>query len=162
MLLSFWAGDTYKGDDDKGLSAYADDVCDIVGKPGIGEEVKEEHPEISGNSAYWWQVHFAAIDKYLHAADIKGNAVWVKNATYDTIVSLLDKGPVVCGTSKLGGLPAGHIILAVDKTPEGSIVFNDPYGDANTEYKNSNGAGVIYPKSLYEHNFSGNILYWEA
>jgi uncharacterized protein YvpB len=54
---------------------------------------------------------------------------------------------VIIGTFKLGGLPGGHIILLVG-IDDYDYIVNDPFGNANTNYKDKNGAGVIYPKEL--------------
>jgi hypothetical protein len=160
MLMSFWT-DRIKFDDDTALSKYVDDVSDAVGSPGIGEKVKAEHKEIVGNTAYWWEVHRVGINTYLSAAGVSGECIHTSNARYADVIELLKNGPVVLGTDKLGGLPGGHIILAVDVAENGGIIINDPYGDANTFYKNVNGAGVIYPESLLSPHLSGNILYWK-
>ena len=42
MLMSYYC-DKIKAGDDKGLSLYLDDVEAIVGKPGIGEKIKNKY-----------------------------------------------------------------------------------------------------------------------
>jgi hypothetical protein len=159
MMMSFWT-DKIKFDDDTALSKYVDDVSDAVGTPGIGEKIKAEHKEIIGNTAYWWAVHQVGINTYLSACEISGKCIHKSNASYKDIYQLLEKGPVVIGTDKFAGLPGGHIILGIDQAG-GGVIVNDPYGDANSMYKNVNGAGVLYPNVLLNPHISGNILYWE-
>ncbi|HNX81929.1 MAG TPA: papain-like cysteine protease family protein [Candidatus Omnitrophota bacterium] len=148
MFLSYYSPDILAGDDD-GLKRYVDDVSNIVGTPGIGEQVAVKDHSISGNSAYWWQVHKAAIEKKFsdHLYPYPQKVIFREQTTIDELRSALANGPVILGTRKLAGLPGGHIILAVDIDGE-NIICDDPYGDANTNYKNVNGAGVSYSPEL--------------
>jgi hypothetical protein len=146
-------------DDDIGLSRYVDDVSDVVGSAGIAEEIKKEVSGIVGNSAYFWQVQQAGMKKWMDGTT--GEAIWEKNATYDRISELCEETPIVLGTSKLAGLPGGHIILAIGNAGNG-LFFHDPYGDAVSWYKNPNGGEVIYPREFIEPAISGNILYWKV
>jgi hypothetical protein len=158
MFMSFWS-DKIAFNDDKALAKYVDDVSDAVGEPGTGEAVKKDHHEIVGNSAYWWVVQKVGIETKLNASGIQGQCIYQDNATYDDIYKYLKNGPVIIGTDKLAGLPEGHIILGVDQA-DGGLIINDPYGDANSFYKNMNGAEVLYPRPLLEPHLSGHILYW--
>jgi len=158
MMMSAHNSDII-ADDDKALSKYVDDVSDIVGQSGVAEEVEKEVSGIVGNSAYFWQVQQAGINKWMNGIGVK--CVWEKNANYDRISELCENTPVVLGTSKLAGLPGGHIILAIGNAGNGLFV-HDPYGDAITWYKDPNGGEVIYPKEFLEKSISGNILYWEV
>ena len=145
MFLAYYAPDIIAGDDN-GLAKYVDDVSNIVGKPGIGEQVKSEHSEITGNTAYWWQVHKEAIEKIFsdRLGHCPQNVIYKENVTIDELNNALENGPVILGTRKLANLPGGHIILACAKDA-GNIYCNDPYGDATTNYTNRNGANVKYP-----------------
>lgn len=159
MFMSHYNQDI-KYDDDTALSSYVDDVSDAVGKAGIGEKVKQMISRITGNSAYWWDVQKSGISKWLGVTNI----VFKSNVSYAEILELSMEKPVICGTSKLGGLPGGHIILAVDNVVNNGVqclLCNDPYGDANTFYKNQNGACVIYGPDMAS-KFTGNVIYMEG
>lgn len=152
MFLAYYVPDII-AHDDNGLAKYVDDVSNIVGKPGIGEQVKSEHPEITGNTAYWWQVHKAAIEKIFsdHLGHCPQKVAFREQVTIDELKNALENGPVILGTRKLGGLPGGHIILAVDKDA-GNIYCNDPYGDATKGYASRNGENVKYPIDWLSHH----------
>jgi hypothetical protein len=142
MLLSFYVKSII-ATDDQGLKRYVDDVSDTVGVPGVGEKIKRLHSYISGNSAYWWDVQKAGIESWLD--HLGGRCVFKDgNCTMTELVEQLSKGPVIIGTNKMGGLPGGHIILAVDCEGK-SLICNDPYGNALTSYRNVNGEMVYYP-----------------
>ncbi len=147
MLLSFFAPSSYKANDDAFLARYVDDVSDAVGKPGVGEEIKENDHAIKGNTAYWWQVHKEAIRKWLVAGGIANPKVVFKDGDCSAteLREALKISPVILGTNKMAGLPGGHIILLVDQT-EDSFVVNDPFGNATTGYVDKNGSMVKYPK----------------
>ena len=142
----------FKANDDISLRAYVDDVSDIVGKPGIGEKIKKAYRFISGNSAYWWQVHKAALEARL------GEKVVFRDGDMSEaeFVEAVMRGPVIIGTNKMAGLPGGHIILATDRDR-----YNDPYGNARTGYRDRNGANVEYPldwiRPFIEYNKGNKI-----
>lgn len=139
MFMS-WFDEKIIAGDDVALKGYVDNVSDIVGSAGIGERIKRNFSFITGNSAYWWQVHKAAIEERLCFP------VTFRDGDM-TLAELIEKvrlGPVIVGTNKLGGLPGGHIILLVD-TDGISFTVNDPYGNAVSRYANKNGEAVSYP-----------------
>lgn len=146
MLLSFFSS-KFKADDDNGLAQYVDDVEIAVGKPGIGEAIVRKYNWIKGNTSYWWLVQEAGITKWLNEAGVIGYAKFINGGNYQEISRELMNGPVILQTNKLGGLPGGHIILLIGMDGDYYIV-NDPYGDANTQYKEKNGKAVRYSKSL--------------
>ena len=161
MLMSFYS-DKYVATDDEGLSNYLDDIEVTAGKTGIGEKIKHKYKWITGHTSEWWLTQQAGIEEYLWRAGVKGNAVFRDmTASFDELRSLLDGGPVIIGTSKLGGLPGGHIILAIGYNSEG-IICHDPYGNAVTGYRSAAGGGVLYGDA-YLRNFTGEkirCMYW--
>jgi len=65
----------------------------------------------------------------------------MKNINFEsTVKELIDQGKPVIAS---GYFPNGHVIVIVGYDKEGWIV-HDPYGDANTKYKNTNGMYVRY------------------
>lgn len=147
MFMSFFAPDKYKYDDDQMLSQYIDDVTNIVGKPGIAEELKGKN--YKSNTEYEWLVEKAGIEKWLHNAGVQGKIVYnyttneAPTNTWDDIKNALKISPVIIGTTKMGGLPGGHIILLTDCEGD-NFQVNDPYGNALTNYVDQNGEAVIY------------------
>lgn len=150
MFLSYFSPDIIAGDD-KGLKKYVDDVSNIVGSPGIGELVASTDHSITGNSAYFWTVHKAAIEKKFSDKLFKypDKVIFKNQITANDLIKAIVRSPVILGTRKLAGLPGGHIILVTDYDGE-DFICNDPYGDANTGYKNRNGEQVVYSKALLD------------
>lgn len=159
MLMSYYAPEI-NPTDDTALSRYVDDVSNIVGKPGIGELVQRAKAWITGNTAYWWEVQRAGIEKWLQAAAVSGRIVYRDAGAWAEINNALVSGPVILGTNKLGGLSGGHIILLVDIAGSDYIV-NDPYGDARTNYRNTNGAGIRYNREWLKQYASPRYMYWK-
>lgn len=143
MFLSFYRPDKYKADDDAGLAAF------------VAEVTKR-----SKDDEFEWKAQADMIEKYLGDTVFLG----INLNTGDGIVTLEDlrerlkSGPVIIGTKKMGGLPGGHIILAVDNTPDGKFYCNDPYGDANTGYKDKNGENVIYHAAMFDKEHPGALI----
>jgi hypothetical protein len=164
MLLSFWSKDI-DGSDDQLLSEYLDDVESTIGNPGIAEKVKRKYNWIRGRTSLWWLVHKEAVEKWLWQRGIKGESVFHdKSVPFDTLPELIEKyGVIVLGTKKMGGLPGGHIILAVGYT-DTDIICHDPFGNANTNYKNHDGSYVQYSKNFLEKYAGKTIrcLYWRS
>ena len=131
MFLSFYEPSKFKADDDNAVARYLLSL---------------------GNHAFEWDAHAKAIQhqtdkKIVCAVNLDTGAGLL---SLDDLREKLKSGPVIIGTNKMGGLPGGHIILAVDNTPDGKFYCNDPYGDANTGYKDPNGASVIYHAALFD------------
>ena len=147
MLMSFYTN-KIDATNDIELSKYFDDVEITVGSKGIGEKIFKG----TGSSSFWWTVQQAGITEWLNSKGISGEAVF-RDCTmgfYD-LKDLLDIAPVIIGTQKLGGLPGGHIILLTGYD-DVSIIANDPFGNANTLYKDFNGEKVHYDfKMIMEH-----------
>lgn len=155
MLLSHYAS-KYKGDDDEGLARYVDEISNVVGARGIGERVAQKYKYVTGNTALWWITHKHAIEEYLWRAGIKAEASFSEAETINTIHTMCTAKPVIIGTKKMGGLPAGHIILGIGATAD-ALICHDPYGDARTNYKNTNGEAVAYPLS-YLTEYTGERI----
>lgn len=161
MLMSYYC-DKIKAGNDKGLSLYLDDVEATIGKPGIGEKIKNKYNWIKGHTSEWWLVQKAGIEEYLWRYGVKGSAIFCdQNVSYDDLRKLINKGPVILGTNKLGGLKGGHIILAVGYNESG-IICLDPYGNALKKYQSANGAYILYPDNFLRIATGEKIrcLYW--
>jgi hypothetical protein len=144
MRMSYYC-DGIHADDDAGLAEFVKQMETVIG-PKI-EHVP--HPSL------YFDVQAAMVTKTLNLMMIPGKDVFESGITMSRLYKLLIDGPVTIGTNKFGGLPGGHIILAVDHD-----VFNDPFGDANTGYSSKNGKAVIYKPEFIKHYFTGNVLYW--
>lgn len=140
MLLSYYAPEMYKFDDDEGLKHYITELT-----------------RLNASDAFEWSCHAKLIDKYMRAAGFRGNVII--NIDLDTGLGLCSKeslwsalacNPVIIGTKKMSGLPGGHIILGIDNDINGNPIVNDPYGNALTGYKDTNGAGVTYTVSMFD------------
>lgn len=141
MFLSYY-DPGIRADDDKGLAAYVDDVEASVGAVGIAERVMPKFPWIKGRTSLWWPIQREAIQA--HMPDY--NVLFNEHFPIEQLIDVIDRGPVIIGTNKMGGLRGGHIILLVDYDRDRrSFMVNDPYGDARGNYRYSDGAGVLYP-----------------
>lgn len=161
MFMSFYSGKVV-ADDDKGLAQYVDDVEASVGKPGIAEKVMRKIKFITGKTSLWWAVQREGIESWLWRYGIKGTAIFRdQNISFDSLGELLKAGPVILGTTKMGKLPGGHIILAIGETP-GAIICHDPYGDAKGNYVSQDGQSVEYPKDFLRKYTGEKIrcIYW--
>jgi len=140
MFLSYFAPDKYPAADDRLLSYYVSDVT------AAGTEKEFE-----------WQAQADMIQKYLDAAGVKKRVkLGIDLDTGEGLISipslsmLLDRGPVIIGTKKMGTLPGGHIILGCDISDGKNVICNDPYGNANSNYMDTNGNSVIYSVDMFD------------
>ena len=141
MFISFYRAGI-KADDDAGLKKY---IAELTAQGAYRE--------------YEWLSQKNLIQKYLNdvlylGVDLDTGAGL---ATPDELRFALKCGPVIIGTKKMAGLPGGHIILGVDVLPDGKILCHDPYGDANTGYKDPNGENVIYHTGLFDKDSPDKI-----
>lgn len=165
-LISYYTD--YDATDDEMLAIYLDDVEASVGKPGIGEKIRQKYKWITKETSYWWLVQQAGLEKWLWRQGIKGSAIYCdikgadRQATFDEIEYFLDEfSPVILQTKKMGGLKGGHIILAVGYDSE-NIICHDPFGNALTKYTDHDGKYVLYPKDFLI-KYTGNkirCIYW--
>lgn len=133
-------------------TAYIDDVEATVGKKGTAENVKGW----SGRSSQWWSVHLAALKKILP----NQNIVYSSNMTLSNMIHILKTSPVIFGTSKMGNLPGGHIVLVVGYDPlTDSFILEDPFGNPNTNYRDRNGHQVKVKRSYLQKHASTNAIY---
>lgn len=165
MFLS-WYIPGIDGTDDEGLAKYLDDVEDSVGKPGMGEKIKNKFNWIKGKTSYWWLVQRAGIEVWMWKNGIHGTCKFSDYAIdFDKLNKLLESGPVIFGTNKIGRLPGGHIILVMSYVG-GSYICNDPFGNATSHYQDTDGEKVVYP-DWYLKKYCGNkkglvrCLWWE-
>jgi len=143
--------------DDKGLFEYLNNMEISIPGKGIGEELTRG-TSIKKWSSIHWEIQQKAFTRMLNDYGIEGYDIF-NTLNYEQIRQYILYGPVTVGTYQLGGLPGGHIILCIGIDRVGSLIFNDPYGDARTGYKEQNGAKVIYPKSLFTQE-KFKVLYW--
>ena len=155
MFMSFYT-DRIRATNDDDLGIYVDDVEALVGEPGIAEEVMRKIKWITGSSSIWWEVQKAGIEKWLIRSGVEKDIIYDPKMPFDELRARLVKGPVILGTSKMGGLSEGHVILAVGAT-EDAIECHDPFGDALTYYRNDNGKYVIY-QDKYLRKFTGEKI----
>lgn len=171
MLLSFFAPQKYFATDDDGLKAYVDDVCNLVGTKGIAEMIAQaEGLSTKNNLAYEWTVQRAAIAKWLWSVSVAGAPVCDINLdtgkgllSWQDLPAVLEKSPVILGTTKMGGLSGGHIILVVDIAGD-VLICHDPYGDATTNYTVQSGNYVRYPMAWirpYTGETHVRALWWD-
>ncbi len=168
MFMSFYTP-TIEAEDDNGLMNYIDDVEAVVGKPGIGEKIKNKYSWITGNTSLWWLTQKEGIENYLWKAGVIGQAIF-KDGDYliSDLPNLLEKGPIILGTNKLGGLPGGHIILLIDYDKFNyAFLVNDSFGDAKYHYVNQNGNSIIYQENFLKQFIAikntdkCRIIYWK-
>lgn len=149
MLMSHYSN-KINATDDTGLASYVKYVETKLG-PTIEKVL---HP------SYHFSVQTAAIREKLK--DIPGKVVCNLHAHVDVLPNLLQDGPVIIGTNKIGSLPNGHIILLVDyEKVIHSFIVNDPFGEAMGKYKDHNGDSVLYPLEYILPYLTTNIIYFE-
>lgn len=150
--------------DDLALSKYVDDVEATVGQSGIAEKVKEKMSWITGRTSYWGDVQAAGITQWLNERGVSGKAIFsYKKILFENLRHLIDLGPVILCTNKLGGLPDGHVILAIGYDAYG-IICNDPFGNANTDYGAHDGEHVLYSDTILRPACGDKIIciFWKA
>jgi hypothetical protein len=161
MFMSNYSSKIYAFGD-KMLSKYLDDVESTIGEKGIAEKTKKRFNWITGRTSLWWLIQKYGIEKWLWREGIKGNAIFRdKDISFNELSKLLDKGPVILQTKKIGGLKGGHIILAIGYTDK-QIICHDPFGNALTKYRDHNGDSVHYPKEWLK-KYTGSMIrciYW--
>ena len=119
-----------------GDKQYEDKLYEIAKKLGMGgEELWKETRDV-----------YQSIIEYLNKENKTNYGInvldeeTVKTRFEDFAKSLIDQNiPVIAS----GNFPNGHVIVIVGYDKEGWIA-HDPYGDANTKYKNTNGMYVRY------------------
>lgn len=147
---------------DKALAKYVDDVEAAVGvKPGLAETIMSKDSSIKGKTSLFWKVQQFGMTAWLNGRGARGMAIFEENKSFSRIREILKNDPVIIGTSQMGGLPAGHIILGIG-FDDIHIVCNDPFGNANTNYKDHSGASVYYEDTFLKKYFTGRLLYWKA
>ncbi len=148
--------------DDVALSKYVDDVEAAVGtKSGLAEIVMSKDPAIKGKTSLFWKVQQYGMSIWLANKGVKGQSVFEENKPYSRIKEILKTDPVVIGTNTMGGLPAGHIVLAIGYDNI-HIIVNDPFGNANTNYTDHKGGSVYYKDDFLKKYFTGRLLYWKV
>lgn len=161
MAMSFYCSQI-DAVDDIALSKYVDDVEASVGnKPGLAEDLRTGNVSLKGRTSLFWVVQKAGMQKWLSARKVAGRAGVNLRAPFSMLIDLLDSGPVVVGTNKMGGLKGGHIVLAIGYDDD-AVICNDPFGDATTNYEDRNGDSVRYSRSFLEKYFRQRVLYWKV
>jgi hypothetical protein len=139
MFLSFYSVN-FKGDNDAMLKQYLE--------------------SFDKSKAFEWDAHCDHLNKWLFSQQVKG-VVKHEVIGKEKIVELLQSRPVIIGTKKMGGLPGGHIILGVDNHND-KINCNDPYGNANTNYKDKNGEAVDYTFDMFDSGRDVRCMWLEV
>ena len=161
MLMSFYSLEI-DALDDSALAKYVDDVEASVGTvPGLAEEMQKQDHSIVGRTSLFWEVQRAGLHLWLNNKGVKGQAICNYTASLSQARELLKDRPVIIGTSKMGGLPDGHIILGIGYD-DINIICHDPFGDMSTSYINSNGKEVYYPDKELVKYFTNKIMYWQS
>lgn len=174
MFLSFYSP-RVEADNEAGLRWYVDEVeAQVGGRPGIAERVIRKFRWISGYTSLWWLVQKAGVEYVLRVHGVAGGGVFREsNGTAEEMSARLERGPVILGTSRLGGLRGGHIILVIGRESDANgrlqWIVHDPFGDANANYSRENGAAVRYDAEMlarYTENVTGRpgcirYLFWD-
>lgn len=160
MLLGYLCPELYDGSDDAGLAKLVEDVSNHVGAAGIGETIMAQQKlDPHNESAYIWIVWKMVLKKYLTDGGKNGTVVYMDgNCSLENLYKALDVCPVIVGTYKMGGLPGGHIILVTGYTDECSFICHDPFGNANSGYKDKNGENVVYSKDYLTTYIGTNTI----
>lgn len=158
MLMSFYC-DKIKGDDDLFLAKYLWDIEDSLNKNGLGAQVREQkHLDPNTKSSYFFAVQAAGITHYLNNYGIAGQALVKEFFPISDVPECVAERPTIIGTHYLGKLPDGHMILLVDYDPvTKSYKTNDSFGDARTNYKVTNGNGVMYGHDFLKPHVEINV-----
>lgn len=144
MLICYWLRQRCT---DTGLRSYVEAVELKVGHGSIARRVTRYARWITGYTSLWWLVQQAGIAEYL--SGLGGKVVFRESdGTWDEVSEALTTGPVIIGTTGLPGLRGGHIVLIIGETVDSWIV-HDPYGDARTAYRDTNGEAVRYQKAWF-------------
>lgn len=161
MLMSYYSLEI-DALDDKSLSKYLDDVEVTIGTtPGVAEEIQKQDHSVVGKTSLFWEVQRAGITKWLQQKNVIGKAICNYTSSLSQVRKLLNDGPVIIGTNKMGGLPGGHIILAIG-FDDIHIICHDPFGNANLNYSNSNGNSVYYEDTFLVKYFTNKMLFWRG
>lgn len=159
MLMSYYSLEI-DALDDKSLSKYLDDVeVTIESIPGVAEEIQKQDHSVLGKTSLFWEVQRAGITKWLQQKNVIGKAICNYTSSLSQVRKLLNDGPIIIGTNKMGGLPGGHIILAIG-FDDIHIICHDPFGNANLNYSNSNGNSVYYEDTFLVKYFTNKMLFW--
>jgi hypothetical protein len=149
MFASFYS-DKVDAKNEEQLKWYVDQAEAGVGVKGIAEKVIRKLPWIpKSGSSYWWDVHKDLLQYIFDVHEVKKNVVWYNDAPFFSLdTSIGTGGPAIVGTSKMGGLPGGHIVLVIG-IDDDSYYLNDPYGNPLSNYREHNGACIKVPKEWF-------------
>lgn len=146
MLLSAWIK---KAQTDDYVLWLIDELEASVG--GLRKYVTSKLPWVKGRIGSYGDAYAAAIGKILESEGINRKVRFAaEGGSFTEIYNALDveKSPVFLATKITD---SGHFILIVGYDAKRRIVIcHDPYGDANTGYKKTNGAYVEYPADWLE------------
>jgi hypothetical protein len=92
-----------------------------------------------GGGAWAWRIQDYAKNHGL-AAD------FFDTATFPLVKNAIDQGHLVVLSTQLSS--AGHLILVRGYNAQGSIIVNDPWGNANLPGWPANGSGAVYTWSF--------------
>lgn len=159
MLLSFYVK-KINANNDTLLALYFDDVEKDVGKVGIAEKLLSKYKWIKGSTSFWYFIQRDGLNKWLKEYESKKRVVYKEKVSINQLISLVDKQPCIIGTRKIGGIRGGHMILILGYDRDRNVFFaNDPYGNAKTNYKKTNGEQVEYNYAYLKKHFTGYVIY---
>lgn len=92
-------------------------------------------------------------------ADVGIKSTWHTTLDFDDLDKSLANGlPVVIGILHHGSLESpsggGHMLVVIGRNEKGDYIVNDPYGDLLSEYSDTNGGSLIYPRRVLEHRWT--------
>jgi hypothetical protein len=123
-----------------GTKQYEDRLYEIAKEMKLGEE----------NLWNETRLVYKEIFKYINEKNNTDYIIEIKDATKvdfeKEVKKLIDQNKPVIAS---GNFPNGHIIAIVGYDNEGWIV-HDPYGNANTRFKDTNGRYVHYKYGKYD------------
>ena len=148
-----------EAESDTFIEKMVDDMEPMVGKPGWGEKFFQRkgwkggwiYSQVFGGKARagaYMELYAEWLRDFIKDNKLNVEVVFVpENGKWEDVRALLKKGfPVVLGTRIL---PSGHFIVVVSYDEEkDEYTAKDPWGDANTNYKNKNGDNVKYSQKM--------------
>ena len=124
--------------DDKGLAQFFNEIEEKIVGGSIIEQFRREFPNSNipqgVYTSVYWDVECYGVNKYFERYGVNKKAVW-EEVNFGNLRDILFGSPVVFGTNLTA---AGHIILLKGYDDNG-FYANDPWGDAKTDYKNTDG-----------------------
>lgn len=111
----------------------------------------------------WWSIMERVANDYLKRAGLGLKAKWKANTSYEDIKMQIQKGFVpIIGTKLVhmkDGSWGGHIVTIVGYNTDMQYILCDPYGNPNTNYKDTDGFCITLDATLTSHITANAILF---